>query len=259
MRRLLCFTAGVAFLFALGINAQDNPAPVSKNHYFTFKTQFIQIQDDFTYGLVFEGINLMAGYEFIRESEKHAFTYSPEIGFGGIFNKGAGFAWRFKPVDVFYGFRIASQSNNKGFNHIGAYFAADYQWQQYPELQGGHLYWFTALELGPRISYSLPLKSKEIHITFSTSLAGFTSRPEPSTETYFYSFGLSEFVSSAHRNMQFGSFNLFNRTRFDIELAKMKAGRFSLTYGFEYFGYHQEPRLNFMNHSLKLKIKIGKL
>ena len=246
-------------LFSTGLLAQDNLERESKNHSFTFTTQYIQIKDDFTYGLAYGGVNLMIGYDFIKQTRNATFTYTPEIGFGGIFNKGAGFTWRFKPIDVYYGFRYASRSNNRGFNSIGAYLAADYQWQQYPELQGGRLYWFTALELGPRISYILPVKNKEIHITFSSSLAGFTSRPEPSTETYFYSFGLSEFISSAHRDMKFGSFNLFNRTRFDVELANLKAGRFSLTYGFEYFGYFQDPRLSFMNHSLKLKIKFGKL
>ena len=244
------------FMILLSSNllGQNIATEMKKSHSITFETQFTQVKDEFNYGLVYSGIKLVAGYRFDKISEKNVFEYTPEIGFGGIFNKGAGFAWEFKPIDIFYGYKIGSKSLT-----IGAYFSTNYQWQQYSELQGGRLFWFSSIEVGPQLMFSFPLKSKSIKIVFSNSLAGFTSRPEPGTETYFYSFNLSEFISSAHSNLTFGSYNLFNHTNFEIGLHNKTRKRFSFAYEFEYFGYYQTPAVSYLNHSLNLKWKIGKI
>ena len=75
--------------------AQNDSAGVSKISTVSIKIQYIQIKDEFNYGLVFTGPNLVAAYSFSKVTDNGIFRYSPEIAFGGVFNKGAGFAWRF--------------------------------------------------------------------------------------------------------------------------------------------------------------------
>lgn len=236
-----------AILCSINVYSQDNVSAASLTHIISFNTQYIQIKDEFNYGLVFSGPNLVAGYSLARISDKDILQYSLEIGFGGVFNKGAGYAWRFKPIDVYYG-RIL---NGKRFK-IGGYVAADYQWQQYSELQGGRLFWFSTIELGPKIEYALPYKSGVIIFDFSNSMVGFTSWPEPSTETYYYDFSFSEFISVANQNLSFGSFNQFNRTKIGAFIKPDSWKHFKMGYRFEYFGHYKEPALSFICHSIKL-------
>jgi len=228
-----------------------------KSHYATFKSQFFQIKDEFNYGLVFSGLNLVFEYTFILDLKKNTFQYTPAFAFGVDYNKGIGLAWTFKPVDVFYGFRI--NSNDTKPLTIGPYISTNYFWQLYPELQSGHMFWFSSIEIGPRIIWKLPYKGRSIFFKLSNSIAGWTSRPTPSTETHYYSLTIGDFISNAHSNMEFGSFNLFNHTDFQVEILNPKRKRLSMAYEFEYFGYFQEPRLNYIVHSFNLKWKVGKI
>jgi len=234
-------------LYSTNLYSQDNVSGASPIHTISFNTQYIQIKDEFNYGLVFSGPNLVAGYSFTRITDMDILRYSPEVGFGGVFNKGAGFAWRFKPIDFFYGRNLTSKRIK-----IGGYLAADYQWQQYSELQGGRLFWFSTIEFGPKIEWSIPYKSGIVNFDFSNSLAGFTSRPEPSTETYYYEFSFSEFISVAHQNLSFGSFNQFNRTKIGVCIHPNSWKHLTMGYHFEYFVYYKEPALRFTSHSINL-------
>lgn len=223
----------------------------------SFKTQFSQFKDEFNYGLVYSGFNLVGAYSFQKTSERKTLIYDAELGFGPNFNKGIGMAWRLKPLDIFYG-SMVNHDENKPLT-LGGYFAAFYQWQLYPYLQSGHMFWFSSFEVGPQIMLRLRFKSKEIKIRFSNSLAGFASRPEPSTEVYFYTLKISDFISDAHSYLEFGSFNLFNHTNFEIEIPNISGKRRSIAYEFEYFGYYNDPKLSYLVHSLNLKWKVGKL
>ena len=229
---------------------------INKKHAIALKTQFIQIKDDFNYGLVYNGLNLAVEYSFTRSAFNKTFMYSPALGFGPTFNKGVGLFWYFKPIDVFYGFKINS-SDTRPFS-LGAYFAIDHKWQQYPYLQGGHLFWFSSIEIGPKFSYQFPVKKSRLIISFSNSIAGWNSRPVPSTETYYYSFSFSDFFTSAYSNIKFGSFNLFNHTRLKVEFLRQEDNRLSFAYEFEYYAYFEDPEVKFMSHSLNLIWKLGK-
>jgi hypothetical protein len=178
------------------------------------------------------------------------------MGFGGDYNKGAGIALIFKPIDVFYGYSV--KRNQKTPFTIGAYISASYNWQFYPELQGGHMFWFTSIEIGPQAVFIIPLKQKRIIVNMANSIAGFVSRPEPSTETYYYSLEFPDFISNANSNFTFGTFNLFNHTNVEIEFLHRQGKRLSLAYEFDYFGYYDEPKLNYLTNSLNMKWKIGK-
>ncbi len=240
-------------LICSSIFAQENQQ--LKTHSISLKTQFFQFNDEFNYGLVFNGLNMVGQYTFEKESFDSYLVYSSKIAFGANFNKGVGLAWQFTPIDIFYGYQIKEMPL-----YIGPYFAANYQWQLYPELQSGHMFWFTALEVGYEASYTLPYnyKSRKFKLSFANAFAGFASRPEPSTETHFYSLTISDFFSNAHSDLEFGFNNLFNHTRFEIEMLRKPEKRLSLAYEFEYFGYFDTPTVNYLNHSFNLKWKIGK-
>lgn len=227
------------------------------NHSATLKTQFSQIKDAFNYGLVFTGLNVVGEYSLEKTTEKVTIIYNPEFSFGANFNKGVGVACGINPIDFFIG-RNINKSKLKPFL-LGAYFLTDYNWQLYPYLQGGQMFWFTSIEAGPQIIFAIPIKQQKVKIRFSNSLAGLTSRPKPATEQYFYSLKFSDFITNANSNFEMGYYNLFNHTKLEFELLCNPNKKLSLAYEFEYFGYYKAPRLIYISHSLNLKWKLGKL
>ena len=164
--------------------------------------------------------------------------------------------WSLKPFDFYYGFRL---NNNPDLPlTLGPYLSGYYKWFLYPELQSGHMFWFTSLEVGPQVLATVPIKKRLFNLTFSNSLAGFTSRPEPATETHFYALTLSDFISNAHKDLGFGSFDTFNHSKLQIELQNRREKKLSFAYEFDYLVYLKEPGINFMSHAVNLKWKIGK-
>uniref|UniRef100_UPI00404A3AC9 hypothetical protein n=1 Tax=Fulvivirga sp. TaxID=1931237 RepID=UPI00404A3AC9 len=221
----------------------------------TFKTQYIQIKDQINYSMVFNGLNFVTRYASQKRFENSILIYSSELSFSANSNKGIGFAAGLIPVNVFYGFK--GNPSERTALICGMYFKADYDWQLYPELQSGHMFWFTSLEIGSQIILNLPQDTFGIKITLSNSLAGFNSRPKPGTESYFYSLTFSDFITNAHSNLKFGANNLFNQTDFEFEIYN-PLKRFSIAYQFEYFSYFSEPRIDYLAHSLNFIIKVGK-
>lgn len=229
--------------------------PLKTNH-IAFKTQFFQVKDAFNYGLVYSGMSLAGSYMFSEINENRMFKYTPDVSLGICFSKGAGLNIHFKPADFYLGWQFGPAA--PGSFVLGPYILTDYNWQTYPDLQSGHMFWFSSLETGVKLLYELRIKSRMFKLGFSNSLAGWTSRPEPSTETYFYSFTFSDFVSNVHSNLKFGSFNRFNHTHISVELLNRKEKRLAVGYGFEYFGYYKQPRLSYLVHSFNMKWKLGK-
>lgn len=257
-REIRTFVTIILVFLSLTSPAQNPAGASDPSHSLSLRIQSSQFKDEFNYGLVFRGLNLVVRYSYQKISENKSFRYVPELGFGIDYNKGGGtgVALMIKPVDLFYGYAI--QDNDKIQIRIGGYLSTVYNWELYPELQSGHMFWFSSLEAGPQIIMHLPLAGRKIIVTFRNSVAGFTSRPEMSTEEYFYSLRFSDFISNALSNLKFGSYNLFNHTNFEIGLVPVKDKRLSLAYEFEYFGYYEEPRLNYIANSLNLKWKIGR-
>jgi hypothetical protein len=240
-------------MFSSMMLAQD-PA-IKKYHSISLNTQFVQIKDEFNYGLVFNGINLGGRYSFTKITNRNTLLFTADMAVGANFKKGLGIIILFRPINLFYGFNI-NQSNSKSLS-IGPYIATNYQWQNYPELQSGHMFWFTSLETGPEVMLTIPFKSKLFKLKVSNSIAGWTSRPEPATETMFYSKTLTDFASNAHSHMKFGSYGLFNHTHMEIEMLNATEKKLSIAYQFEYFGYYQTPEYLLLLHSINLKWTIG--
>ena len=240
-------------LFSIGLFAQDTLIVKNKSHSISLKLQFGQIKDQFNYGLVFSGGNIGGDYSFSKTTRSNTLIYNGGFTFGINNNIGSGVALRFKPVDFFYGHNF-----NYKLLVLGGYIETNYQFQLYPDLQSGHVFWFTAIEFGPQVLVDIPYKTRIIKFTLSTSLAGSTSRPEPSTETYFYSLNFFDNVFEASKGFKFNTINNFNHTNLEMELLNNKGKRLSFAYAFEYFGYYQEPKISVVNHTVFLKWKIGK-
>ena len=78
---------------------QDNDSRI--NHSITLKNRFIQLKDEFNYGLVFNGLNFEGEYSFVSEADENVVIYNAGLGFGASYNHGVGLNWSFKPVDLF--------------------------------------------------------------------------------------------------------------------------------------------------------------
>jgi hypothetical protein len=242
----------ILLLNAGGLFSQDMGKKIQ--HSISFKSSFIQIKDEFNYGLVNNGLDLAGEYSLTLSGERYTIAYKAGLGFGANYKQGLGLAWSFKPVDVYYGFRLNNSPSVPVT--LGPYLAGYYMLQLYPELQSGHMFWFSSYELGPRLLVSQPLKGRILHTSVSSSMASLNSRPEVRTEEYYYSLTFADFVRNPHSNMIFGFLNVFNHTQFILELAAPdKKG--SIGYEFNYMGYLNAPTFKYVSHSIILKWKIG--
>lgn len=238
------------------IKLQANDTNHINKHFIHLKLQHSQTKDTFTYGLVFKGVNFVIGYSLIKQSEQQTVIYSPDMTLGINTNKGVGVLFHLKPIDLFYGLKLNDSRISPVF--LGPYVTTHYRWNLYPEIQSGQMYWFTSIELGPKIVLQHPWKKILWKITLANSLGGWCSRPFPSTEKYFFSLKFSDFIHNAHTHFKLGSFNLFNHTVMEILALNLLSKRISVAYEFEYLGYFQPPELEYLSHSLNVRWKIGK-
>ncbi len=222
-----------------------------------FKPQFFQIKDALNYGLTYSGINLNGGYHWQQTSSDHRVSYATDLAFGVNFNKGIGLAWHFKPLDLFYGFKMKISESLDPI-YVGPYLATHYQVQLYPYLQSGHMFWFTTIEYGPRVETQIQIGDRSIFFRLTNSLAGWTARPKPATETYFYSLRFSDFIQNPNSRFNFGSFEVFNHTNLTLEMNPRPGKRLSVGYEFDYVGIFYDPNLHYIAHSFNLTWKIGK-
>lgn len=239
-------------LCATGSLAQDS---LNISHYAGIKVKFEQLKDQFNYGLVYSGGGIEIQYLFQRSSDKDLLQYHGSFGMGLNSNKGMGVNITLIPCDLFYGHKLRKDKNST--TYLGGYFLDYFNWQLYPDVQSGHLFWFSSLEIGPQVIHRVHLRSSQLSISLANSFTGFLSRPVPSTETTYYSLKLSNFIKKARSHMTPGSFESFNHTRLRFDL-QSKNNRRIFSYGFNYFGYFKNPDLNYIEHSLSIILKIGK-
>ncbi|MFO7889873.1 MAG: hypothetical protein R6V04_05995 [bacterium] len=245
----------IMIILTTSVKAQD--IDINNKQFIHLKLQHSQTKDTFTYGLVFKGVNFVIGYSLIKKTEQRIFFCSPDLTLGINSNKGVGLSFQFTPIDLGYGFQLNDSKISPVF--LGPSVATHYRWNLYPEIQSGQMYWFTSIELGSTLIVQHPWKKMLWKVTLTNSLAGWCSRNPPCTEKYFFSLKFSDFIHNAHSHFKFGSFNLFNHTVLDILALNLLSKRISLGYEFEYLGYFQSPKLQYLTHSLNLRWKIGKL
>ncbi|MCP4123168.1 MAG: hypothetical protein GY751_15550 [Bacteroidetes bacterium] len=255
IRDLFQISLLVGLLFVSFVSAaQDSTS--SKKHFIYTDPEFFQVKDGFNYGLVFNGINLGAGYTFEKVTSSYTLAYTTGFAFGADFKKGVGMNWNFRPVDLSMRFKV--DQNRRIPVNLGPYVMVDYNWQLYPELQSGHMFWFSSMELGASLGFQVPVKERTLKFGFTNSIAGFGSRPVPGTETHFYTLDFKSFFRNAHSNLTFGSYNLFDHTTGSLDVISQKGKRFSFGYRIEYFGYYKEPQLSYISHAVSLKWRVGK-
>ena len=232
------------------------PGKITSTHLLGFGLQYHQIKESANYGLVNQGLNLSLNYDYQKLKINRIFSYTPIIAFGPNYRNGLGLNWHFKFVDFYYGYKICNKDNRSLY--LGAYTSINYLLELYPEMQSGHMFWFTTMEIGPKLQWLLNFGERKVTVKASTSVAGYTSRPEESTEQYFYSLNLGDIISDSHSNLQFGSFNNFNHTFLEVSYANPVKNKLSLGYAFEYFGYYNAPTYSYLTHSILLKWQLGK-
>ena len=247
-------------LFAGMIMATCSIAAISQE-YGTYSNldisiQYFQLKDQKNYGLVFNGGNLELAYSLQKASEHKIMQYQAAFGFGPGFSEGiASINFRLKPLDLAYCFHIAG--NDKYALFLGPYLSMNYLLNLYPELQSGHALWFTIYDIGPRLILESGLWGQDLNLNFSNSVAGIASRPEEMNETYYYTLNFFDLLGKMHSNFKAGSFNLLNHTKIDLEWKNLGKGRNSLAYQFEYFNYKEEPRLDYLAHTLTYRLILG--
>ena len=240
-------------LFAINLQAQEQS---DKSHTISFSPQYYQFKDAFNYGLSTNGLNLPVEYEYKNHTSRTLFTYNASFSFGANYANGLGLSWQFKPIDLTYTFKL--NDDDRFSVLLGGYGSANYWWQLYPELQSGQMFWFSSFEIGPKVILELAKPKRHYSFQFSSSIAGFSSRPIPSTETYYYSLKISDFIENPHRNLKFGSLDLFSHIQLKIMTKAKSAKQFSIGYGLEYFEYNQSPELQYISHAVILNWKLGK-
>jgi hypothetical protein len=242
----------IILLNADALFAQDTGREIY--HAITFKSRFIQLKDEFNYGLVHNGLYLGGEYSMNSETDKAAFIYKAGFDFGASYKKGLGMIWSFSPFDLYYGLSLNRDPEMK--IKLGPYTAGYYKWQLYPELQSGKLFWISSYEVGPRLLISLPYKNKIFSASVSGSIVSLNSRPKVKTEEYFYSLKLGDFIRNPHSNMTVGLQNVFNHVDVILEL-KDRDKRRSICYEFEYISYASAPAFKYITHCINLKWRIG--
>ncbi len=247
-RTILVFLVVSTFLTSVTF-AQDPDV----KHSIIFKPQFFQFKDSFNYGLVFSGLNLTGEYSLRRETENGILNFSPKLAFGANYNKGIGLAWQLRPLHFSYTFDIGSNGVK-----LGPYISSNYQWQLYPELQSGHMFWFSSFEIGPVVELDVEVRGRSLNIQATNSFLGWVSRPEPNpnSESYFYALSASDWLSNVHKDLSFGFNNFFNHTI--IVVSMPTSGKTTWGYEFEYFGYYKNPDIKYIVHSINMKWSLGK-
>jgi hypothetical protein len=214
-------------------------------------TGFLQIKDDFNQGMVYNGPMVNVQYQGLWDFSIFELSYKPKIALGVPFNRGMlAVNINFVPVDL-TGLK-AVYNSERHLIKIGLNFATNYSYQSYPDFQNAHLFWFGEIGFSPVLEYEYKCSTRSIGINLQNSLFGFVSRTKD-YNPYFYSFAISDFATSPHKNMQFGGFDKYNHTNLQIEFRPnaLKASRF--IFGFEYINAHFNTYFQSLNYYLQWK------
>jgi hypothetical protein len=223
--------------------AQNNAVAVSAG--------FLQLKEEFNQGIVFNGLQINAQYQHRWDFSVAELSYNPKLALGIPFSRGMiAVNIHFVPVDISCLktiFKTDKHSLKGGLN-----FATDYSYQEYPDLQNAHLFWFGEIGLSPRFEYQYKWKTSSIKLNLQNSLLGFVSHTTTNAP-YFYSFKFADFFTRPHENMRFGSFDKYNHTNFQIEFMPNTSKKHVWGIGIEYISYFFGAHFQSLNYSLQWK------
>lgn len=240
-------------LLAVAAVAQDS----TRTHSIALRGRFSQIADGYNHGLVFSGIDLGADYRLARTDERDRWGYETRFVAGIMHDKRGGLAlhFQFRPLDAAYAWRLGPGDQAP---LLGPYGAVNYAWQVYPQLQSGHMFWYSSFELGPRLFARTSIGGRHLEVRASASLFGWASRPAFTTEEYFYSLRFEDYVKNPHRNLLFGGAPVFQHFDAELGLTPGHGKRVSLAYAFEYWSRSLFPRLRSLSHAINLRWMLGR-
>lgn len=212
---------------------------------------FMQVKEEFNQGLVFGGPQLGVGYERYWTVSDFKLLYAPKLSIGVSFSKGmSAICLNITPIDVSF-FKQVYATKTKSIQ-VGINVAANYKYQEYPDIQNAHLFWFGEISLSPCIKYEYHWPKSILKLRLTNSLLGFTSRTQ-TNDPYFYSFKFSDFLVRPHQNMKFGSFNRYDHTTFHLEFSPDRKLHHLFGCGIEYIGSFTGTRFQYLNYHLTWK------
>jgi len=218
----------------------------------TIKTTFVkggisQINESANFGLVFKGVEAGVGMNREYYSERGLLTYSNELTANLLFSHNiSGICLYLKPVDLAYRFKLPFAENL----FAGPSLKLEYNYQLYPDLQAGFDYWFSNINAGAGICYKTIIKQSTFQFLLNTSLLGFTSRQPEVRNPYFYNLGFKHAIKHLHQNADFGWFNTFNTTDFEIKWKPTETCKNSFGYRLSYSAYYSEPKFTKIDQSV---------
>lgn len=211
-----------------------------------------QLKDKFNQGMIFTGPMLGIKYGGSWNVAKYELSYKPEVNLGVSFNRNMKAAsFEITPIDL-----SCMKSIIKKDSHTfksGLNISANYNYQLYPDLQNGYLFWTSELGVSICLQYSYRWAGGQLNLHVQNSLLGFTSRPVE-FDPYFYSLKFADFVCYAHQNLTFGSFNKYNHTTIQAEYTTGSSHSFGA--GIDYLSVFYGIGFKRLNYSLQWKIKI---
>ncbi|MDR2084620.1 MAG: hypothetical protein LBP67_06470 [Bacteroidales bacterium] len=199
---------------------------------FSIASGFLQLKEEFNQGMVFDGVQFDFQYKKSWSFSKFEISYQPEVAIGVSFDrKMTAVNFDLSPVNVTFVATVFERNAHE--LKVGGNFATNYNYQAYPDLHSGHLFWFTEIGLSPQIEYSYKWKNQLVNVLFTNSLLGFVSRPEKN-DPYFYSLKFVDFIKFAHQDLKFGSFDKYNHTQISITYIPNISGKHSFALGADY-------------------------
>jgi hypothetical protein len=227
-------------------------AQVKQSH--SSALSFLQMKDGFNIGMVFNGAQLKYIYGVAWKIGEAELAYQPNLDFG--------IAWSYEMTGYKIGISLVNVTwdmpiyqNDEHTLKAGANFAGNYNYQLYPDLHGGHLFWASEIGLAPVIKYQYKFNDRRIVCSLQNSLFGFVSHTEEN-KPYFYSFKASDFFIRPHENMKFGSFNNYNHSKMSMELIPNIKKIHSFLYEFDYLGIWYNTKFQQANHSLVWRMSL---
>lgn len=243
------------FLLFSAVLLLSSLSPVKAQHFISFSADFSQIQEALNNEMVFSGPALTINYNYYNVND-NAFIIKSGIGVGILFNRGIiGVSANLTPIDIFYGFETEIFESVK--TYIGPKLHVGYNVQIYPDLQSGLDYWATNINLSPAAMLDIPYDDDIIRVEAAVSVFGLLSRTPQGRNPYFFSLNFFDIMEDLHSDMEAGSLNKFLHTTLSADFPVDGSGSWVLGYGLDYFTYFDEPGINLLNHSVKLRYNLG--
>lgn len=211
-----------------------------------------QIKESANFGLVFTGGNFHYGMQRKLQLNEKWLSYENELGLQLMFSKKIAAAGvMIKPLEVAWQYPLTVKDNAL---NLGPSFRMEYWYQMYPDLQSGFDYWFSHLSIGGKADYSFPFKNKNIILKINTTLFGFVSRQPAYRDPYFYDLGVKYAIKHLHSHFSFSTLFRYSSTDIECVFPSAEGKRVTWAYVFRYGHFGNEPKLNFIQHNIKLII-----